>query len=295
MMFRIPQDVNLVIQGTENATQQSAVLSSSGNVGFTNSFTPKKALGNVVGIKFFLTLSATSGATAGSTTVGSAITNFKIRKGADIYLNVQSFAQFQRVYHMLTGLSWSDTTLTGTANGTATATMESPIIPVSYTLDVPIYIDFQFAPYTSLSPNFTGASVSGYVVFYYGQTDKNDKFIINTLPTALNANTDIDLFDYYADKHPIEYFWVDVQSDSNLNYLEYELGSTKVRDKMYATALIQFEDYLSLFSHVSGFFLTPMPYGVLATPSGSNVNAPKLIINLANSVTPTIYTKVKVD
>jgi len=292
MMFRYPEDINIQITGTEDTSPQTTALASNSNVGFTNAFTPKKAMGNITGIKFFLTLSATSGTTAGSTTVGSSIAEFKIRKGAEVYLNAQSFAQLQRVYHMLTGLSWSDVTLTGVASGTATATMESPIIPLNYTLDQPIYIDFQFVSYPTLSSNFTGASVSGYVVFYYGNTTDNDKFIINTLPTALNASTDIDLFDYFTDKNPIAYFWVDVSADSNLSYMEFEVGSVKVRDKMYATALTQFEDYLSLFTHISGFFLSPLPYGTLASPSGSNVNAPKLIINLASSTTPTIYAKV---
>ncbi len=294
MIYRIPSDINTSIIGTENASPQTTSLASTGNVGFTNAFTPKKASGNVVGIKFFLTLSATSGATAGSTTVGSSIAEFKIRKGSDIYLNAQNFAQLQRVYHMITGLSMSDVTLTGTANGTATATLETPIIPFHYTLDQPIYIEFQFTSYTALSSDFTGASVSGYVVFYYGNVAENDKFIINTLPTALNSNTDIDIFDYFSDKSPIKYFWLDVSADSNINYMEFEVGTQKIRDKMYATALTQFEDYFdSAFTHIGGFFLTPLPYGVLATPSGSNVSAPKLLINLANSVTPTIYAMVQ--
>jgi hypothetical protein len=97
MIYRIPADLNIQIKGTEDATPQTAVLSASSTVGFTNAFVPKKASANIIGLKFFLTLSATSGSTAGNTTVGSAISEFKIRKGADIYLNVQSFAQLQRV------------------------------------------------------------------------------------------------------------------------------------------------------------------------------------------------------
>jgi len=293
MIYRIPSDLNMQIKGTEDATPQTAVLSASSTVGFTNAFTPKKANGNIVGLKFFLALSATSGSTAGSTTVGSAISEFKIRKGADVYLNTTSFAQIQRVYHMISGLTWNDTTLTGIASGQVTATMESPIIPLNYVLDQPIYIEFQFAGYSTLSADFTAGSVSGYVVFYYGQANTNDKWIINTLPSVLNASTDIDLFDYFTDKNPIHYFWIDLTADSNLNYMYFEIGSNKIIDKTYATALEQFEDYLSLFSHISGFFLSPLPYGILATPSGSNTSAPKLILNLANAITPTIYAKVQ--
>jgi len=293
MIYRIPADLNIQIKGTEDATPQTAVLSASSTVGFTNAFVPKKASANIIGLKFFLTLSATSGSTAGNTTVGSAISEFKIRKGADIYLNVQSFAQLQRVYHMVSGLTWNDTTLTGTASGPATATMESPIIPLNYVLDQPVYIEFQFAGYSTLSDNFTAGSISGYVVFYYGDTNTNDKWIINTLPSVLNANTDIDMFDYFSDKQPIHYFWLDLGSDTNLNYLYFEIGSNKIVDKTYSTALTQFEDYIPIFTHINGFFLTPMPYGILATPSGSNTSAPKLILNLSNAITPVIYAKVQ--
>jgi len=293
MIYRIPSDLNMQIKGTEDATPQTAVLSASSTVGFTNAFTPKKANGNIVGLKFFLTLSATSGSTAGSTTVGSAISEFKIRKGADVFLNTTSFAQLQRVYHMVSGLTWNDTTLTGTASSQVSATMESPIIPLNYVLDQPVYIEFQFNGYSTLSADFTGASISGYVVFYYGETNVNDKWIINTLPSVLNADTDIDMFDYFSDKQPIHYFWIDLSADSNLNYMYFEIGSNKIIDKTYSTALTQFEDYIPIFSHIDGFFLTPMPYGILASPSGSNTSAPKLILNLANAITPVIYAKVQ--
>src|SRR5579875_2434623 len=139
--------------------------------------------------------------------------------------------------------------------------------------------------------NATAGSVSFAVEFGYVDRQLSDDVIeIVTVPSALNAGSDLDLQDQFSEAAPIDEVWVELTNDSDLNYFTFEVGSDQVFEQMPPTTVqIREEQGQMLFSHIGGFYRAPTPRGVVyKTPAGVNT-ANKLIINLATSRSPTLY------
>src|SRR5579883_3446849 len=141
------------------------------------------------------------------------------------------------------------------------------------------------------SYNANAGSVSFAVEFGYVDRQLSDDVIeIVTVPSALNAGSDLDLQDQFSEAAPIDEVWVELTNDSDLNYFTFEVGSDQVFEQMPPTTVqIREEQGQMLFSHIGGFYRAPTPRGVVyKTPAGVNT-ANKLIINLATSRSPTLY------
>ena len=279
-MFRGTPDISDPTLRVET-TDAKALKSVSGNEGTT--IIPKSAVNGIAGFQIYLTATVT-GTPSGK--VGDILKKFKIRHGANTQLEVSSFDQLNKVYHMLTGLTLTDVNITGAG----TFTLKTPYIPFGLGLDAPNYFDFKFNAPSSV--NADSLDVSVYMIMYYAPAETDHIVILNP-GVDLNADTDIDLFDYVSENKIIKEMWIDITADTNLNYMKFKIGHKDVLDSLKAYDLQKLEAPV-VYTHIDGFFKAPVPFGTKSQASGSsNENIPKLLINLANSVAPTIYLHIQ--
>lgn len=277
MVFRGTIDINSPAVVVETTDMKTTVVSV-GNEGFT--IIPKSAVRGIMGFQIYITVNVSGGSPSGK--VGDLLKLFKIRHGAKTHLEVNSFDQLNKVYHMLTGLSIDDVTI----NGEGAFTLKTPFIPFNLTLDAPNYFDFKFnAPDTVGATNLTA---SAYMIFYYGDAI-DDHIVVLNPGVTLNKDTDINLFDYISENKVILDMWIDVGADNKLNHAKFAIGNHLVIDKLSAYDLIKLEAPI-LYEHLDGFFRMPVPRGTISRATGSsNKNIPKLLVNFADNVAPVIY------
>ncbi len=258
---------------------------------------PKQSGGlPIVAMRFVLTVNLTYSTAPSSSpgTVGQFIQQILIYKGSDkdYRYNIASMAELQRIYHMLTGLSLSDVSIP--ASTSATATLEF-IIPfrIKTVPQVPL-LKVVLAPWTVLSATPASGSASLSVEYLYGTPSDvpvDDYLTIVSTPTALNANTEINISQYFGSSDPMIDIWVDATADANLNYAKFAVGKSTIYDKMGPFTLTQMETQQGRanYTHISGFFRMPQPAGQVYPAQGVAADVPQLIVNLANSVALNIY------
>lgn len=278
-MFRNHPEILSQVIRTETTPIQTTNVSV-GNEGFT--IIPKSAVNGIMAWEIYITANVSGSGTI-SGKVGDLLKELKIRHGANTQLDVNSFDELAKVYHMLTGKTLSNVDI----SGAGVYTLRIPIMPFMLDLGAPNYFDFKFN-----APSTVGAdtlSMSANMVFYYGGAITDNIVILNPAST-LNANTDINLLDYVSENKVIKEMWVDIGADDNLNYAKFYRGHSLIYDTLKPEDLVNIEIPLNMYSHIDGFFKMPIPYGTISKASGStNVDVPKLIANFKNAVSPVIY------
>jgi|GEM_PF-1647712 hypothetical protein len=296
-MFRqIENAVRTEVSSTQTVVLAAAAGSSNG----VPTIFPKQTAGrSIAWLRLLITATITQSAAA-NYTVGSLIKELTIKKGSKKYIDITSEDQLEKLWHMLTGLAigasynanantlFSNPTNAGAAGQTTQA--EEIYIPLWFNTQVVPLITLTLYGYGAIT-NATAGSVSFAVEFGYVDRQLSDDVIeIVTVPSALNAGSDLDLQDQFSEAAPIDEVWVELTNDSDLNYFTFEVGSDQVFEQMPPTTVqIREEQGQMLFSHIGGFYRAPTPRGVVyKTPAGVNT-ANKLIINLATSRSPTLY------
>jgi len=291
MVFRIlPEltDPNLTIEdlGTKNITLGNSIA----DFGY---YYPKSASASVIGIELIFNITITNGSTAAITgnLMASLFNQMTVIQGTKTKLQVNSFAQLQRVYNMITGLQLpADISLDQGTSTTQTYTYSTGIMPFMWQIspDLP-YVDVKLNPLSSLSggPASSG-SASLDVRYYYYPHSQNDQFAIFQPASSVAANTDINVSTIVNIPGAVDTLYIDVSSDNNLNYAKFAIGKTDLTDKMTVSELSQIVFPYSIFSRISGFVPLPVKKGTVFTV-GVNPNAPILTLNFSSSIQPTFY------
>jgi hypothetical protein len=294
-MYRVLQKPD----GDELSTAQTAALASNVSVGIPNIW-PQKANGlNVIGLELILSASISQSA-ASAWSVDQLIDTLYIKKGATTLFKIQGRDQLQKVFHIYTG-NLPNTQFNTNAQeqyvdpGSAGATGNSSdqlncYLPLRFsTQDAPPVITLQVLKYSTIT-NCTGGSATLQVRWYYSSGAVSDDTIhIVVSPTALNANTEIDLGLQFSEKSTVDEVWLEIDTDANLTYQYFQNGSTKIYDNESSLDLKYAETVPPVFSHIAGFFKMMMPQGVQFATQGSTSQANRLIVEFGASETPTYY------
>jgi hypothetical protein len=285
---------------TENSGAQVATLGS-GPVNVPTIYPKKAGPYNIVGIVLSITASLTLSA-AGTFNVGQLVKEITFKRGSDTLIDVNGEAQLERVFHILTGqpvgatfnsqapVYYNNPTSASSTSPSATETIYLPLrfsgqgTPLAITLT---------ANALSAVTNATAGTISFVVEFHYAPIPvTDDRIRIVTSPTALNANTDIDISQQFSESRPVQEVWIDVTADANLAYETFSVGQTVVYDHAGQAGLLTLtgtEDPVPTFSHLAGVFKLLVTPGTAFPTAGATSNAPKLICNFTASVTPTYY------
>ncbi len=264
--------------GIEFSSEKTATLGA--NIVDVGTITPKQATGNIIGIQFIFSANISGTSVTGN--VGTAINKITIKKGSRFLKTYTSIQQLIKEYHKYTGNTFSDVAL---VNGAGT--LETPVIPLNFSLTSLVTIDVQANPYTMYT-NGTGGTFGYSMRFVYSQIPVVDDITeITTTPTLLNSGIDINLGDYINVAQPIKEIWIDVSTDANLKYTEFRLGNSVIYGQTDAQTLINFEELEPQYGHIDGFFKLLIPRNTIINNAANSVA--KLIINLNTSVAPTIY------
>jgi hypothetical protein len=276
--------------GSELAQSQTVVLSA--NTITKVKFSPASMSGDLLGYEVILSLSITSGATAGTaTTVGSSLYVHKITSGPKTMINLSGFREFQDFYHIKNGTTLSDVALTPVASTQVTQTL-SAIVPFVAPESEKFVLEFDFNGYQSLSgSNATGGQVTVQVRYFFGiRTSEYDFWTVVPAPASFNAGVEVNIANYINDARPAVELWTDVTSDSNLNYYKFENGKIVVFDSLDVASLTEIEDYYPMYNHLSGLeFLPIQPEVVIDSNANTSI---KPLINLSTSLAPIFFLKV---
>jgi len=276
--------------GSELAQSQTVILSA--NTVTKVKFSPASMSGDLLGYEVILSLSITSGTTAGNaTTVGSSLYIHKITSGPKTMLNLSGFREFQDFYHIKTGQILNDVILTPVANSQVTQTL-SAIIPFVAPESDKFVLEFDFNGYQSLSgSNATGGQVTVQIRYFYGiRTSEYDFWTVVPAPASFNAGVEVNIANYINDARPAVELWTDVASDGNLSYYKFENGKIVVFDSLDVVSLTEYEDYYPMYNHLSGLLFLPIQSEV-TIDSNANTSI-KPLINLSTSLAPIFFLKV---
>jgi len=276
--------------GSELAQSQTVVLSA--NTVTKVKFSPASMSGDLLGYEVILSLSITSGATAGNaTTVGSSLYVHKITSGPKTMLNLSGFREFQDFYHIKTGQILNDVTLTPVASSQVTETL-SAIVPFVAPESDKLVFEFDFNGYQSLSgSNATGGQVTVTLRYFYGiRSSEYDFWTVVPAPASFNAGVEVNIANYINDARPAVELWADIASDGNLNYYKFENGKVVIYDSLDVTSLTEYEDYYPMYTHFAGLEFLPIQSEV-TIDSNANTSI-KPLINLSTSLAPVFFLKV---
>lgn len=258
---------------------------------------PKNTNGqSIIGMEIQLTVNITQSA-ASAWTVGQLINSFTVTKGTNKMVDLNSFAQLQKFYNSLTSLT--DTAQPNTyfnnpssagAAGASSNTLNL-YLPLNYTTEQLVTVNFGYKAYSAIT-NCTGGSVTAVINYLYSTIPVQDDYIKAIQPpTALSANTDIDLSQFYNTSNKVLETWIDVTVDTNLNAQWFTKGSTTIYDKHTPFELRAETQNAAWQQGLAGFLCLmdqPVVYPIQGTPSAT-VAKPALMINLSASIQPTIY------
>jgi len=285
-------------RATELSGAQSATLGTSPvNV---PTIQPTKSNGlNIIGLMLKITATITQSAAA-NWTVGSLLKELKLLRGADVLLDINGEDQLEKVFHILSGMPvgvtfntgaptyFSNPTVTGIV-GQSTGT-EQIYIPLHFVgSGLPLSIILTSNAYTAVT-NATAGSMTFQVTFAYSDLPvADDRMKIVVAPTALNANTDINVATQFSENKPVEEVWVELTADSSLTYQTFAVGQTVLYDQVDPTTLSVEEAPLPNLYHIAGFLKQLIKRGTVFPTQGAQQNAPRLINNYSANQTPTFY------
>jgi len=254
---------------------------------------PKHMKYSISALRFLITVSVVNGSTALSGgTVGNFIKTIKILQGTKTLLELNGMQDVQILYHIKTGQTLSDVALPTTANTTDTASLEFYLPYEIAKTNEQVVVKAIFNNYsTSVSGGSVSSATGSVGLAFYYQKEKvveSEQWNIIETATTIEANTDKNLGADLPSK-PVYELWVNVGSDSNLNYYKYILNSEELFNA-YVFDLIEYEIREPQYSHISGLMKLPINSGVLINTS-SNLQ-PEAIINLSTAEQVRIYAKV---
>lgn len=255
---------------------------------------PTKAQGRaIVGMHISLAFTMTQSGKA-SWTPDLLFGGLKITKGSNTQIEVLSYAQLQRLFNMITGLTdtqtvyFNDPSSAGNA-GTSSSSLDI-FLPLNFKTDTPVQTVFSFNGYGSIT-NGTAGSVNITIDYYYANIDvKDDDIKIVTTPTALSSGVDVDVSQYFSVKSTIAEVYVDigVADDTKLSDQRFEVGGSTVFDHTQAFELRAKTTLVPWMAGYAGFFKCQTKPAIYPA-SGTVTQKPKLILNLGGSYSPTFY------
>lgn len=285
-------------RATELSAAQAATL---GNAPVSPStIQPTKPSGlNVVGLMLKISATVTQSAAA-AWNVGQLIKELKFAKGSDVLLDINGEDQYEKVFHILTGLPIGATFNAGGptyfSNGSSagaignSSALHQVYIPLQFvTMGLPLTITLTNNAYTAVT-NATAGTVTFQVEFFYSDLPVNDdRMKIVVAPTALNATTDINIALQFSENKPVDEVWVELSADAALTYETFSIGQSVIYDQVDGITLQVQEAPFDYLYHIAGFFKQLIKRGTVFPTQGTQQNAPKLVNNYASAQTPTFY------
>jgi len=224
-------------------------------------------------------------------TAGDIFGGMTIKKGANTRVNISSYAQLVRVYNALTRLNdsnaqyFNNEAVTGAA-GTVNAKLEF-FLPIELTTDIIPVAEFEFNALSTISA--TSGTVTTTITYYYStQPVRDDLISIVTAPSTLNANTEIDISQYFTFTGVVDEVWFDVGTDATLDYQRFRIGKTVIFDN-YTAWELRASTVPHVFNEKVDGLYQAKAIQTAYPPNGVSSAKPILEVSLTNAVAPTFY------
>ena len=288
--------------GFEKSSSKVITLSASSPAGMTSPISPTAASGRQVsGIRVvmnssvtFLASQTTSPGSVGANVMGE----LTVQKGNVTLIQAGSASSgsgfindLTRIYHIQTGQTLADVALSSGA-ATVTGTLDTGIVPVAIASDVPVVINLQSQPISMTGFSSGSVTITVYFSYLNQMTPGYDTHIVKIQSSSTySASEDYAISQEFNVKFNLVEAWIFFpSSDSALNYLTFEVGSTAAEQKVDPTALTNIEQVTgtNVYTHIAGFFRAVMPAGVSFLPTGASSTQNQLIANVSSTQTASL-------